>query len=60
MTLNEDGEHLCRLNIPNKEIRTIYRKEIISLLIAEVGDMTVTDLRDALLNKDSAVIKETL
>lgn len=60
MTLNEDGEHLCRLNIPNREIRTIYRKEIISLLIAEVGDMTVTDLRDALLNKDSAVIKETL
>lgn len=59
-TINEDGAYVCQLNIPNKEIRTIYREEIISLLTAEVGEMTVEDLKDALLNKDSEAIKETL
>lgn len=59
-SINEDGAYVCRLNIPNKEIRTIYRDEIFTLLTAEVGEITITDLRDALLAKDSDTIKETL
>lgn len=59
-TINEDGAYVCRLNIPNKEIRTIYRDEIISLLTAEIGETTITKLRNALLKKDSEAIKKTL
>lgn len=59
-TINEDGAYVCCLNIPNKEIRTIYREEIVSLLTTEVGEITITDLRDALLAKDSAAIQRTL
>ncbi len=59
-TINEDGAYVCQLNIPNREIRTIYREEIISLLTTEVGEITITDLRDALLVKDSAAIQRTL
>lgn len=59
-TINEDGAYVCQLNIPNKEIRTIYRDEIIILLTAEVGETTVTDLKDALLAKNSVAIQKTL
>ena len=59
-TINEDGAYVCCLNIPNREIRTIYREEIVSMLTTEVGEITITDLRDALLAKDSAAIQRTL
>ncbi len=59
-SFNEDGAYVCQLNIPNKEIRTIYREEIISLLSDEVGENTITELRDALLEKDGVAIKKTL
>lgn len=58
--LNEDGAYVCRLSIPNKEIKTIYRKEIISLLTENVGESTISKLRNALLVKDAAKLKETL
>lgn len=59
-TINEDGAYICKLNIPNKEIRTVYREEIISLLNNEIGETTVTELRNALLEKNSKIIKNTL
>ena len=59
-TINEDGAYVCCLNIPNREIRTIYREEIVSMLTTEVGEITITDLRDALLAKDCAAIQRTL
>lgn len=58
--INEDGAYVCRLNIPNKEIRTIYRDEIINLLTAEIGESTIAKLRNALLEKNSDAIKKTL
>ena len=59
-TINEDGAYICQLNIPNKEIRTVYRDEIISLLNNEIGETTVTELRNALLEKNGEIIKNTL
>ena len=59
-TINEDGAYICQLNIPNKEIRTVYRDEIISLLNNEIGETTVTELRNALLEKNNEIIKNTL
>lgn len=59
-TINEDGAYICQLNIPDKEIRTVYRDEIISLLNNEIGETTVTELRNALLEKNGEIIKNTL
>ena len=59
-TLNEDGAYVCELSIPNKELRTIYRKEILSLLTEAVGEEYVYSLQQALLNKDGELLKTAL
>ena len=59
-TLNEDGAYICDLSIPNKEIRTIYRKEILALLAESLGENTVTSMQNALLTCDAERLKQTL
>lgn len=56
-TINDEGAYVCELNIPNKEIRTIYRKEILSLITENVGEEYVYALQQALLNKDGELLK---
>lgn len=58
--LDFKGDYVCSLSIPNKEIKTIYYNEILSLLTERIGENTVTDLGNALFKKDAAKIKETL
>ena len=58
--INDDGAYVCELNIPNKELRTIYRKEILSLLTEAVGEDYVYSLQQALLNKDGELLKAAL
>ena len=41
----EDGEHICALAIPNREIATVYRKEVLNRYR---GRMARTDLRNVL------------
>ena len=57
---NIDGFYECNLEIPNKELRTVYRREIISLLKEKAGENTIIRLQDALLNKNIGKIKLTL
>lgn len=58
--LDARGDYICRLSIPNKEIKTIYYNEILSLLTEEIGENTVMNLANALYDKDAAKIKEAL
>ena len=58
--VDEDGAYICELKIPNKEIKTIYRKEILALLTENVGESTINNLQSALLTKDAEKIKEML
>lgn len=58
--LDARGDYICRLSIPNKEIKTIYYNEILSLLTEDVGENTVMNLANALYDKDAAKIKEAL
>lgn len=58
--LDFKGDYVCRLSIPNKEIKTIYYNEILSLLTERIGENTVTDLGNALFKKDAEKIKATL
>ena len=58
--VNEEGACLCELKIPNKEIKTIYRKEILALLTENIGESTMSNLQAALIAKDAEKIKATL
>lgn len=58
--LDARGDYICRLSIPNKEIKTIYYNEILSLLTDDIGENTVMNLANALYDKDAAKIKEAL
>lgn len=58
--LDARGNYICRLSIPNKEIKTIYYNEILSLMAENIGENTVMNLANALFNQDTAKIKETL
>lgn len=60
MKLDEYGTYICKLSIPNKEIKSIYRKEILALLTEYVGEGNVYMLRQALLNKDIVALKSAL
>ena len=59
-TLDSDGAYVCELAIPNKEIRTIYRNEIMSLLTDSVGEGTINGLKKALLEKNAEMLKKNL
>ncbi len=43
----DDGEHICTLAIPNREIATVYRKEVVNRYR---GRMSRTDLRMVLMS----------
>lgn len=58
--LDARGDYICRLSIPNKEIKTIYYNEILSLLTEDIGENAVMNLANALYDKDAAKIKEAL
>ena len=53
--LDARGDYICRLSIPNKEIKTIYYNEILSLLTEDIGENTVMNLANALYDKDVGV-----
>ena len=58
--LNDEGVYVCKLSIPNKEIKSVYRKEIMSLLTDAVGEDVVHSLRQALLYKDIVELQKCL
>lgn len=58
--LDARGDYICRLSIPNKEIKTIYYNEILSLLTEDIGENTVMNLANAVYDKDAPKIKEAL
>lgn len=60
VTIDEDGAYVCRLEIPNKEVKSIYRKEVMTLLTDDIGEGTVERLRVALLHKDAEGLKKAL
>lgn len=58
--IDEDGACVCKLEIPNKEIKSIYRQEILSLTVESAGEDIVGNLKKSLLSKDVELLKYTL
>ena len=59
-TIDEHGICVCQLAIPNKEIKSIYHNEILSLLSKHVGESIIHTLNQALLTKNAASLKIAL
>lgn len=58
--LTAQGTYQCKLRIPNKELKTVYYQEILTLITQGTGESTIRSLQAALLNNDAAKLKETL
>ena len=58
--LTAQGTYQCKLKIPNKELKTVYYQEILTLITQGTGESTIRSLQAALLNNDAVKLKETL
>lgn len=50
----DEGNQLCRLQIPNKEIKSVYSNEILSMISESIGEDIVEPLRQAILDKNAS------
>ena len=53
----DDGNFMCLVSIPNKEIAFVYAKEIISRLNPASGESTAADIQRAIFNMDAAALQ---
>lgn len=54
VTTTDEGNQLCRLQIPNKEIKSVYSNEIFSMLSESIGEDIVETLRQSILDKNAS------
>lgn len=59
-TIKDNGICIASLRIPNKEVKSVYCKEILTLLTDAVGDTTVNQLQQLLITKNSAALQAAL
>lgn len=57
---DEDGALWCRLLIPNREVRSAYRREILAAMTPEAGSGILYDLMEAMVNGQEAVFEDLL
>ena len=55
-----DGNFMCRVSIPNKEISFVYAKEIIARLTPEHGESTAAAIQQAIFERDTETLRENL
>lgn len=59
-TIKLDGMNICELAIPNKEVKTVYRREILSLLQESRSGDTINKLQLYLITKNSKQLQAAL
>jgi len=60
ITPQNDGDYMCRVSIPNKEIAFVYAKEIISKLHPANAESTATAIQQAIFERDSKKLQSSL
>lgn len=53
-----DGNFICRVSIPNKEIAFVYAKEIISRLLPERGESTAAAIQQAIFERNTEALQK--
>ena len=56
----DDGNFMCQVSIPNKEISFVYAKEIISRLHPATGESTAAAIQQAIYERDAAALKKSI
>ena len=56
----DDGNFMCQVSIPNKEIAFVYAKEIISRLNPANGESTAAAIQQAIFEKDAAALQKSI
>lgn len=59
-TMKLEGMNICELAIPNKEVKTVYRREILSLLQESRSGDTINKLQLYLITKNSRQLQAAL
>ena len=59
-TMKLEGMNICELAIPNKEVKTVYRREILSLLQESRSGDTINKLQLYLITKNSGQLQAAL
>ncbi len=55
-----DGNFMCRVSIPNKEISFVYAKEIVARLTPEHGESAAAAIQQAIFERDTETLRENL
>jgi hypothetical protein len=56
----DDGNFMCQVSIPNKEIAFVYAKEIISRLNLADGESTAAAIQQAVFEKEAAALQKSI
>ena len=56
----DDGNFICKVSIPNKEIAFVYSKEVISSLNPTQTESTATSIREAVFEKNGPLLQKYL
>ncbi len=56
----DDGNFMCQVSIPNKEIAFVYAKEIISRLNLAGGESTAAAIQQAVFERDAAALQKSI
>jgi hypothetical protein len=56
----DDGNFMCQVSIPNKEITFVYAKEIISRLNPAGGESTAAAIQQAIFERDADALQKSI
>ena len=55
-----DGNFMCRVSVPNKEISFVYAKEIIDRLMPDRGESTAAAVRQAIYEQNTRALRKSI
>ena len=55
-----DGNFMCRVSIPNREIAYVYAKEIIAKLTPEHGESTAAAMQQAIFERNTEALRKSI
>lgn len=58
--ISPNGDYICEVSLPNKEIKTVYNKEILQKLEGFVSQSTATGIQEAVYTNDTAKLQKYL
>ncbi len=58
--ISASGDYMCEVSLPNKEIKAVYKKEILQKLDTIVSSSSAVEIQEAIYTNDSARLQKQL